>query len=632
LRRRAADIRQGLFSIVVIGKFKHGKSTLINALLGREVVRARAIPTTAIITMLVHGDRSDVAIYEAQRTEPRYVTWQHFVEHYSLSNDDIDSSRGNRFAEIDYAQIEAQHPLVAQGVKLVDSPGIGEEDSRLATTKRFMRQAQAAIFVLDANRLLGEEERAFIREQLGEGRLDHVFFVVNRINQIDQDEIDVLAERLKALLGRHFVDEYGRFDADFYSRRVFFVDARSALTSRNAPVIDQQVLERSGVPRLEAEIYNLLGSEARFRAVIGSSVQSLTGVLFEAQHQAALRKLAIRQPLGDLIQRREGVSAKLVDLRHQRNQIHQSILDAGDHLYLKASADLANFIARLDREWEQNSAKALPFASIGLADLAKCAYSEDAKQRVVNAVQNDVGAYIRLKLAEWSDSLQATLADDITMIEWRIQRDTRAFLRALSSLQDDFVGGALQFNLRSSAAGFELDQLAELSAGGSDQDLNDVIKGSLRALYLVLAVWIAGLFNPIVLAGVVVAALAGKSIANPFRVGENFKIKLRTKIGADIHARLRSDEHLRAVLQQNLTQHLQRLAGQVKDDLSTRLGDVERQVERVIDALQSQNFSIEEETRRLQEIERQLELQIQTLSAATYGRPYRADELATLPR
>lgn len=632
LRRRAADIRQGLFSIVVIGKFKNGKSTLINALLGREVVRARAIPTTAVITVLVQGERSDVAIYKRNSSTPYYVTWQQFIDQYSLSNEDIDPSQVDRFAEIDYAQIEAQHPLIAQGIKLVDSPGISEDASRLATTKRFMREAQAAIFVLDANKLLGEEEHMFIREQLGEGRLDHVFFVVNRVNEIESHELGTLAERLRALLGHHFLDKNNRFDADFYNRRVLFVDARSAVMLRSTDGFDQEVLNLTGVPRLEAEIAKLLASDERLRAQISSSVQTLSGVMIEAQHQIALCKIAIQQPLDELIRRRKQVDVKLTQLRKLLEELRQSILDAGDHLYLKASTDLANFIEVLDQNWDSHAVKELPLTSISLIELAKCAYSEEAKQHVVSVVQDDVGAYIRRSLAKWSDNLQVVLADDILAIEQRAQEDAQTFLRTLTSLQDDFAVGTPQVNLHSTQLGFQLEQLSQLSSSGDEHDLNSIINESLRALYMVLAVWIIGIFSPVVLLGAIFAALAGQSIANPFRVGEKFKAKLRAKIGTDIHGRLRSDEYLRTILQQNLTQHTQRLAKQVNGNLDARLDDVVRQMQRVINKLQSHNFSVEQENQRLEEIERQLELRLKSLNTVAYTHYYRADEIGHISR
>src|SRR5437588_11983051 len=53
LATRARDLSHGLFTIIVLGEFKNGKSTLLNGMLGSKVLPAKAAPATAIITVLV---------------------------------------------------------------------------------------------------------------------------------------------------------------------------------------------------------------------------------------------------------------------------------------------------------------------------------------------------------------------------------------------------------------------------------------------------------------------------------------------------------------------------------------------------------------------------------------------------
>ena len=122
LAKRAHDIRQGIFNIIVLGEFKHGKSTLLNAILGGKTLPAKAAPCTAIITILVYGDSEDVAIYETGKQEPRILTWDEFQAEFQLTKEDQETldKQGyvDRFKNIEYAQIERLHSLCANGVKL----------------------------------------------------------------------------------------------------------------------------------------------------------------------------------------------------------------------------------------------------------------------------------------------------------------------------------------------------------------------------------------------------------------------------------------------------------------------------------------------------------------------------------
>src|SRR5947209_20382238 len=56
LGEAAATLRQGIFRLMFLGDMKRGKSTLLNALLGEDLLPARVTPCTAIITVLRYGE------------------------------------------------------------------------------------------------------------------------------------------------------------------------------------------------------------------------------------------------------------------------------------------------------------------------------------------------------------------------------------------------------------------------------------------------------------------------------------------------------------------------------------------------------------------------------------------------
>src|SRR5438309_7530961 len=75
------------FNLVVLGQFKRGKSTLINALLGADLLPTAVVPLTSIVTIIQHGpqpralvrfldgrtlegDVADLALYITERDNP----------------------------------------------------------------------------------------------------------------------------------------------------------------------------------------------------------------------------------------------------------------------------------------------------------------------------------------------------------------------------------------------------------------------------------------------------------------------------------------------------------------------------------------------------------------------------------
>ena len=56
-RDLAARVSEGRFYVACVGQFKRGKSTLLNALVGHEVVPTGFIPVTAVPTVIRFGDK-----------------------------------------------------------------------------------------------------------------------------------------------------------------------------------------------------------------------------------------------------------------------------------------------------------------------------------------------------------------------------------------------------------------------------------------------------------------------------------------------------------------------------------------------------------------------------------------------
>lgn len=598
LRRRAADIHRGLFTILVVGKFSHGKSTLINALLGRELVRARAIPTTAVITVIAHGDRSDVAIFDRGRMEPRYLDWHRFTAQYCLRPDAPEAPANPYFEEIDYAQIETNHPFVAQGIKLVDTPGLGEDDTRTETTRRFLSQAQAVLLVLDANRLLGDDERRFIRSSFGDGRLEHVFFIVNRLSTVDPEETTELDQRMRRTLHAHFRDNSGVFDEGLYKRRVFFIDAKDALKARNGTVIDEKALTASGVPRLEREIRQVVSTDERLQALFASTTVVIAGIIREAQVQLEHQKQALSQPLDALIARRDRIGVQLDALMERRQALHERIERAAEYLVLKYHQSLQHHLDSMEQRWQANAETNMPMSDIRLRDLMQCAVSDEAKSRVAKVVQIEIEAYVNNEFSAWSDSIRPTLEQDLVQLQSEAQQEALRILHDLRLLQDDFAGQHHTNPTVPSVVSITSNPLA-LASLNLDADIGIVLKDALNQLYMVLGVVVAAvLFTPVGwVAGAAGAFLGGKWVE------ATFKERLRKEIGKDLHTRMKADIDLSNVMRNVIARQVFGMAKQLTTDLEARIHDTRRQMQHILNSIQAQKTTAAQEIRRLEQIE-----------------------------
>lgn len=148
--------------ILVVGEFKQGKSTLVNELLGHDVCPVDDDVATAVPTVVSHArDRTAVA----------YRRGDDGIELVGETIDPVDialfvSEAGNpaNAKSLVHVELGCPAPILAGGVVLVDTPGVGGlESAHGAVTIAAMTDADAVVFVTDASQEMTAPELAFLR-------------------------------------------------------------------------------------------------------------------------------------------------------------------------------------------------------------------------------------------------------------------------------------------------------------------------------------------------------------------------------------------------------------------------------------------------------------------------------------
>ncbi len=446
LRRRAAELDAGIFTLVVLGDFNNGKSTLLNALLGGSPLPTGATPTTGVISVIGQASDRWVRVYEQGRSEPLLLTPEAFERDYRLRTQDAASELLEyRLSRIEYAWIPYQHRLCANGVRLVDTPGLGEHISRSQIALQYLRQAQAVIFVLNATRVLTLEERRFIRDELGHSRSDQVFFVVNRINQIPSQERHLVEARVLNKLQQHFLDSQGQFDASRFAQRVFFVDAQGAYEARLRDEGHPEQLSRSGLLGFEQQLEAFLTSAPMFRASVASSLQALAHLGRMVEQEASLRSRGLDQPLGDLRARQIRLNDQLVSLQLTCREIERTILLVGERVQRQLETDLAEDVERLRLSWPALVETLIPqLNSITTGDLLKAAAQQSTREDIARQVRWAIEKTLRQHFQDWSKRAGAIVQTELDLLQQRLRRQLADFSEELNRIRNEFIGGDQQ--------------------------------------------------------------------------------------------------------------------------------------------------------------------------------------------
>ena len=216
------------FRLMVVGEFKRGKSTLINAMLGKDVLPARVAPCTAVITEVKHGETPHALLYPREVDKPpQEVPVDKLREYITVqAEEDEDEDDENPAAASPWRKLELSYPLelLRQNVAIVDSPGLNEHLTRTRLALDYLAGADAVLVVLSCQQALSSSELAFIDRELAGRNLRHVFFVWNHVDTLGGNEAEIAAVQ-------------ARTEAELSPRvgtaeRVYYLSARDALVAR----------------------------------------------------------------------------------------------------------------------------------------------------------------------------------------------------------------------------------------------------------------------------------------------------------------------------------------------------------------------------------------------------------------
>lgn len=340
LRRRLESARRRLLDptvrVVVVGEVKQGKSMLLNALVGAHVCPVHDDVATAVPTVLRHGAEPSAVLIQPGTdgtTAPRRqaVALDELAGHVS-ERGNPDNAEGLLAAEVTLPRT-----LLASGLVLVDSPGVGGLDSgHGVATLSTLPTADALLFVTDASQELTAPEVGFLRQAL----------------RVCPNVACVLT---KTDLYPHWrrIAELNRSHLDEVRSGIPIVPVSSVLRLQAARDSDRQLNTESGFPALVTYLqHDVVGQAERLQR---RSVAN--DLLFTAEHlELSLRseQAALRDPESapQVIAGLETAKERADDQRRRSARWQTTLNDGMADLIADMDHDLRDRIRTVQRESE----------------------------------------------------------------------------------------------------------------------------------------------------------------------------------------------------------------------------------------------------------------------------------------
>ncbi len=253
---RVAQVRDALFHadnpflIVFVGPFSSGKSSLINALLGEEILSVGPVPTTDRITILRYGESTQKV-------------------------------RGGDFDTLFHSS-----PLLKK-VSFVDTPGLESIfQKHEEATRKFLHRADVVLLVMLATQAITASNLDYMKRLQEYGKA--VILLVNQIDVLSPEEIESV---------KQYVTDQA-YDGLGYKPEIWLMSSKQGMAARQEDgVIDSVSWAASGLALIEGYIDEQLGDAARLRQKLQTPLQIVQNV-----NQAALEALRANQSALDQYQ------------------------------------------------------------------------------------------------------------------------------------------------------------------------------------------------------------------------------------------------------------------------------------------------------------------------------------------
>lgn len=408
-------VKEESFTVAIVGEFKRGKSTFINALLGEEILPADVMPCSATLNRIKYGHNPAVTLLFKDHRQ-QAIPIQELTQYVTKLTEDAEVMA----ASIEEAVVYYPSAYCKNNVELIDTPGLNDDYNMTAVTLSVLPRVDVAVMVILAQSPLSQYERDFLENKLLTNDLGRILFVVTGIDRVNRAE-DV-EKVLKSVTGRieHYViqrakeqfgensEEYNTYLRKIGKPRVFGLSAYQALVAKQNH--NPELLQDSRFPPFEAALEQFLTQE-RGIILLQVLINRILATASEILKAIALQENALAMRQEQFLQAYQQAMTTIAVIQNKKTEEMQKIDGAAN----QARIQIQPILNQLDTELRQTVTMTIAEAPISPYELKDTKALNDklgrqvsntmrkTSEKIANRIQTEIEGQLSQELARIKD-------------------------------------------------------------------------------------------------------------------------------------------------------------------------------------------------------------------------------------
>lgn len=216
------------YTVSFVGHFSAGKSTLINNVIGQNILPSSPVPTTSNTAQLISSDKNSISV---NLNNNQYTVVDNQEDVKRLNTED---------REVESIEIEFTSDKFNKGFTFQDTPGVDSmSDNHRESAFQYLLTSNYVFYTVDYNHVQSDMNFNFIKSL---NKLDiPVILVVNQVDKHDEDEISF--ETYKNRVNKAVTDWKLNLEKIFYVSKYDTPNNENQLFNQYIHQLDQQRTE-----------------------------------------------------------------------------------------------------------------------------------------------------------------------------------------------------------------------------------------------------------------------------------------------------------------------------------------------------------------------------------------------------